>query len=296
VNNPVVLCIAFIANVNDFDSGAMATIAVYHAMTHHYRVDTVHNTWEWDLKPSASARISAVTFGAPAMMVLEAPGTTAEMRKDLKKNIHHIINPDDVIPFCVNRSILMANRFFDGVERTFASLLRTTLPGSELALAVFGRVLRLWTDSNGNFAHYGSLYLLHPYEGDGRTIQCSLVTARRQIPSPPDINDITGLGRFHSMEHYNHCLGETLDRHYTFTEIDSATMMSSLQFRNDCLPPLVITECKGMVHDDKVMISAIIEPSIARFLIKGISIILGDTKLPVSGFSFSMTTSSNQVR
>jgi hypothetical protein len=279
--------------VDHVDSGAMATIAAYHAMAQHYPIGTVHNTWEWELEPSASARISAVTFGAPAMMVLEAPGTTAEIRKNLKKNIHHIINPNDVIPFSVNPSILTVKRFFDSSEETFASLLRTAWPGSELALAVFGRTLRLWTDSNGSFAHCGSLYLLDPYEGSGRTMQCSLVTARRQIPSSPDID---GLKRFHSMEHYSHCLHETLDRrHYPLPEIKSTILMSSLQFQQDCLPPLVITDCKGMVHDDRVVISAIIEPSLVRNFTKGISILLGDTRVPVSEFRFSMTTSSNQV-
>jgi hypothetical protein len=284
------------ANVNHRHSGAMATIAAYHAMTHHYGVRTVHNTWEWELEPSASARISTVTFGAPAMMVLEAPGTTAEMRKDLKKNFHHIINPNDVIPFSINRSILMVSRFVDRSEEIFASLLRTAWPGSELALAVFGRTLRLWTDSNGTFAHYGSLYLLDPYEGNGRTMQCSLITATRQIPSSPELNDIAGLWRFHSMEHYNHCLSETLDCHYPFPEINRTTMMNSLQFQRDCLPPLVITDCKGKVSDDRVVISATIKPSLIRFLTKGITILLGDTRVSVSGFSFSMTNSFNQVR
>ena len=257
-----------------------------------HRVGTVQNTWE----SSASAKISVVTFGSPAMMFLEAPGTTAETRNDLRKNVHHIINPDDFIPFSANCLLRKTSRIINKAEETITKILKASWSGAELAVWAAFKVLRIWGNSNDSFAHYGSLYVLYPYEGESsRTRQCALITARKQIPSLPS-SELAHVLRFHSVNHYYNCMSEAFDWYQDSHDLVAPQRTSLLDFQKDCLEPFSITECEGIVHEDRVMITANIEPLIAQFFIKGVSCIPRDNiRVSVTHFDFSNTPSSNQV-
>ncbi|KAE8334251.1 Alpha/Beta hydrolase protein [Aspergillus arachidicola] len=97
--------------------GAMATIAAYQALIQDYNRESVCNVWQVDVSitdtddlgvepnTNTSRRISAVTFGAPSMMVLAPTGTTAKLPDIFRQNFHHIINRADIVPFVVNDGI-----------------------------------------------------------------------------------------------------------------------------------------------------------------------------------------------
>ncbi|EMD93596.1 hypothetical protein COCC4DRAFT_132601 [Bipolaris maydis ATCC 48331] len=274
--------------------GALATIAAYHAMVR-YHVDAVQNTWE---RNSIHTRISVVTFGAPAMMFLQTPGTTAEMRKDLKKNVHHIINPDDIVPFAANWLLHKKNRAVSKTEQIIMEWLNTTNPSLGVAAFAAFKVLGMWKDNENNLAHYGSLYRLYPYEGNsGRTRQCTLVTAEGLIPSSPVLKSEHGL-EFHCMDHYHDCMVNTIDwvrdsHNAIFPETKTLE-----DFRKTCMEPFEITDCEGIVHEDKVTITAKVKPFLARFFIKSVSHRMDKNGLRVfvNHFEFTNTASENQTQ
>ncbi|KAF3923107.1 Lipase [Dactylellina cionopaga] len=76
--------------------GAMATLAAYLAIAEDNSGGTTVNTWQNE--PDAARKLSVVTFGSPAMMVLEPTATTASLPTCYTQNFHHIINRDDIVP------------------------------------------------------------------------------------------------------------------------------------------------------------------------------------------------------
>lgn len=284
----------------------MATIAAYHVMVQDYATDSVANVWQMNALTTSSdpraarpvtnnlGRISAVTFGAPSMMVLEPAGTTATLPRCFMQNFHHIINPDDVVPFIVNSGIRTANNILTGA----GNLIRATWPDYDWLFTVLGRVLQIWTDNKCPFGYYGRLYLLNSVETDGKRMRCQPVTAPRQLPGTPHA-DLNSTIRFHSMEHYNFCLGQILAHRNEFPDIIPATAMTSEQFYQSCLSlPDTIKGCTLMIYDDKIVVSATINAPLIRFFTKNASFEIENRRhcTPSKNFVFEGSAGANQVR
>ena len=284
----------------------MATIAAYHAMAQDYAIDSVANVWQMnasttntdhrEAEPATDilGRISTVTFGAPSMMVLEPAGTTATLPRCFTQNFHHIINRDDVVPFIVNSGI----RTGGNILTSASNLIRTAWPDAEWLFKVLGRVLEIWTENNRPFGHYGRLYLLGRVETDDKRMRCQPVTTPRQLPSTPpaDFNSTT---RFHSMAHYNLCLGQTLAHRTEFPDFNPVTAMTSEQFYQDCLSlPDTIKGCEAMVYDNKIVVSAAIETPLIQFFTKNVSFEIETRRhcTPSKDFVFEGSPGTNQVR
>jgi hypothetical protein len=284
----------------------MATIAAYHAIAQDYARDSVANVWQTnasttntDHRESEPAteilgRISTVTFGAPSMMVLEPAGTTATLPRSFTQNFHHIINRDDAVPFIVNSGTRAANTILTSA----GNLIRTTWPEADWLFKVLGRVLQIWTDNNCPFGHYGRLYLLDRVQTDDRRMRCQPVTTLRQLPSTPP-SDIDSVTRFHSMAHYNFCLGQTLARRNELPDISHVTGMTSEQFYHDCLPlPDTVEGCAAMVYDDKIVVSATINTHLIQFFTMNVSFEIENRPYctPRKDLVFEGSPGTNQVR
>lgn len=79
------------------DSGALASTSTYLTMIQMIGFTTVPNAWE-----DSKLGLSVITFGSPSCYVAEPHGTTISLRKDFSRNFHHVINPNDYVPFALN--------------------------------------------------------------------------------------------------------------------------------------------------------------------------------------------------
>ncbi|KAF3923047.1 hypothetical protein ABW20_dc0104894 [Dactylellina cionopaga] len=71
------------------------------------------------------------------------------------------------------------------------------------------------------------------------------------------------------MVHYNDLIGKTIYGDNKPFDINQAIAMTSGQFSQDCFSmPRIIENCVGAISDDKIVISAKIQPLLAPFFIK----------------------------
>ncbi|KAK6514539.1 hypothetical protein TWF281_004737 [Arthrobotrys megalospora] len=263
--------------------GAMATIAAYLTMAGDNDIYSVANVWaeetpttNTDSATDAPVKISTITFGAPSMMVVEPAGTTAALPRSLMQNFHHLVNRDDIVPFIVNSGIRTANKILTNAR----NLLKVApiWPEAQWVFNVLARVFEIWTRNNCPFGHYGRLYLLDTVGGDGSKKRCHSITTSRQIPETPAVEL-----RFHSMAHYKLCLGQTLANRTRFSDMNFATVMTSTQFYQDCLPfPAAVEDCEGTVYPDKIVLSATIKVPLIQFFTKNLVFKIGNQKHYVS--------------
>lgn len=283
----------------------MATIAAYHAMAQDYAIDSVANVWQMNASTNTNhqeaetatdilGKISTVTFGAPPMMVLEPAGTTATLPRCFTQNFHHIINRNDIVPFIVNSGIRTANNILTSA----GNIIRTTWPNADWLFKVLGRVLEIWADNNCPFGHYGRLYLLDRVEADDQRMRCQPVITLGQLPRAP-LADLNSTIRFHSIEHYNHCLGRTLAHRNEILDSNPVTAMTSKRFCQDCLSlPDTIKGCAAMVYDNKIVVSATIETPLIQYFTKNVSFEIENRRHRTlsKNFVFKGSLGTNQVR
>ncbi|KAK6497143.1 hypothetical protein TWF506_004618 [Arthrobotrys conoides] len=256
--------------------GAVATIATYHAITEDSDISFARNVWSTEVPTpdkdlqeepviDTSPRISVITFGAPSMMVLEQFGTTATPLKCFTKNFHHIINRDDIVPFILNQSTKKAKEMMEAAQKILA-----IWPDAKAFFGILLKFFEFWAESRQPFAHYGTIYLIDPVEGDSTgIIQCYAIITSRQIPQTPKV-DL----RFHSMDHYNRCLDKTLTDRKEFPElsIGISTALTSTQFYKEFLPlPETIKGCTGVVYPTRVVISCPLSPDLLQYCTKNVS-------------------------
>ncbi|KAK3365563.1 hypothetical protein B0T24DRAFT_682655 [Lasiosphaeria ovina] len=251
--------------------GAMATVTAYLVLGRDTDLQEMANAWE-----APRNGLSVVTFGSPAAMVVEHHGSTAALQKRWAKNFHHVINPDDVVPFALGESPKWIEKFL-----AFA-----TNAGLPVTLQFLLGMLKFWLNnlSSGSFTHYGCIYLV---EMADQTTQCRQITALSQIPqSAPDISK---LRQYHSMDHYAHCLSRTATGGSMAPSMEYATSMTVEEFRQHCWPlPGAIRECSGVVHDNRVTISLTIECRLVQFLLKKVVFKRNGKDVGVSGVEFAL--------
>ena len=105
--------------------------------------------------------------------------------------------------------------------------------------------------------------------------------------------------RFHSMAHYNFCLGQTLARRNELPDISHVTGMTSEQFYHDCLPlPDTVEGCAAMVYDDKIVVSATINTHLIQFFTMNVSFEIENRPYctPRKDLVFEGSPGTNQVR
>ena len=255
----------------------MATLAAHGAMAAH---STMHNVWQPDVAPGPNTRkVSVITFGSPALKVLEPPGSTVELRKDLKKNFHHVIASQDIIPFLANSPV----RFGPKTYGTVKEFLKAAWPQDGLLFDVLGRVLKSWVDQLSLFDHFGSLHVIRPSKGQAAPVKCTLVRSTDDIPQQPDASE---LERFHSMAQYHLSMSQVFAVKKGFvtsagSEIDWKEFPDHFhQF------PALIEGCEGMVNEDKVIVPVSMPSDIAQFLVADVVYSTGGVLTPVTAFRF----------
>ncbi|KAK6360887.1 hypothetical protein TWF730_007002 [Orbilia blumenaviensis] len=256
--------------------GAIATIASYLAIAEDNDISSISNVWhtdeleesinlekrELEADTSVSCRISTITFGAPAMMVLGPGASTSTPPKRFAKNFHHIINRDDIVPFIVNSGTRKATEAFHETSK----ILNVVWPDSLWIFPLLRVCFSAWAVNKCPLAHYGRLYLLDRVEGDSGQIRCHALITSRQIPPTPEIQL-----EYHSMAHYYHCLDKTLTDRKNFLDIDTSTVPNSTDFYRSCLVlPEEIEGCTGTIYPDKIVVLAPIGTPFIRFFMKAV--------------------------
>ncbi|KAK1758805.1 hypothetical protein QBC47DRAFT_409639 [Echria macrotheca] len=251
--------------------GAMATLATYLVLGKDTNLHKIANAWE-----NVHNGLSVVTFGSPAAMVVEEQSSTAALQKRWGTHFHHIINPDDPIPFALGESPKWFAKFF-------AVASRAALP-PQFQLVLW--VLKFWLEnlSRGSFAHYGCIYLV---EMADQIIQCRQITAISQIPQKAP--DGSKFRQYHSMDHYAHCLGTTAQGAILVSPMGYTASMTADQFCQQCWQlPAAIRECSGVVHDNQVTISATVESRLVQFFLKDVMFKRNGKNVCVGSISFAL--------
>jgi hypothetical protein len=263
--------------------GAQATVATYHVLAHAHDLYPIKNAWN-----EGSTGLSAVTFGAPSAMVVESKETTASLRRELFGNFHHVINPDDYIPFILN-----------DVKTKGTKLLQTAATALVKVFPVLGpveepltKLLEYWLSIKKQFAHCGSIYVL---EKDSPRFRYCQITSRRQIPPIPDYMETK---RFHAMSHYMYCFNGHRVASEPLSRIDTSLLLTPTQISEAILPQSTIgSQCICEISDDTITVSIAVRPRISQFFIQQATFKLADDKKPVTMHHFSpMTDGSDQVR
>lgn len=219
-------------------------------------------------------------------MVVESQDTTAMLQHELGKNFHHIINPQDYIPFILNNTMDQVNTSWKRVAETF----KKANPLLHDVLQPLGKFLKYWASCRGQFAHFGCVYLLEARKTDG--IHCRQITEESQIPTIPGIN---GIERFHAMSHYAHCVSRVPEVHKGFQNIDMTTSATSEQFWSTIFPlPGSIQSCVAVVSDTKILITIIINERLAKFLVKEFVFKQGGNNVQVT--KMKLTRKTNDLK
>lgn len=200
------------------------------------------------------------------MVLVEDAKTTAAFQQRLTKNIHHIINPQDMVVFLINEAI----RGSKSLLTWGADLVKSMLPELGIYLEIIKRVLTSLDGMLSNhqgFAHFGCIYLVEPSERG--SIKCLRITSRLQIPHPPPLS-AENLQRFHAMTHYSFCVNGSLNEPDYLLDSRPSGALSSQQFVQNCLPlPEAVRDCTGIIYDDKITVSATIASPLAAHLVVG---------------------------
>ncbi|KAL2676444.1 hypothetical protein Neosp_010202 [[Neocosmospora] mangrovei] len=236
--------------------GAMATIAAYQALvqTNHQSID---NTWG-----DSAVGLSTITFGAPSPMVVESPTTTARLRSRFRRNFHHIINPDDPVPFLASLSMQTIQSMMNKLREVFEAL----LPSFKAHSGALALIFRLWSIGDDKFAHFGRLYLLGIEGGSEQS----------RVPSRET--------RFHVMDHYNYCIGD-IPLNENLVRLSDTGEMQPDTLRQHCLPfsnPIRGGICT--IKDEMAVVSVTLDAPLAGYFIPRISFETQIAERDVTGF------------
>jgi len=199
------------------------------------------------------------------MAVVEDPETTAAIQKRFTRNIHHIINPQDMVVFMINEAIRIGRSLFT----SGAELVREQWPELGIYFDVVCTLVCSTLIARSGFAHFGCIYLIE--KNTLGLIRCLPVISKEQIPCPPP-QEPKNL-RFHRMEHYSYCTNQILhERNWLSDGIPGGTLGAQQFVRNCFSLPETVSECTGLIHDDRITVSATIASTLAVHLVVGVTL------------------------
>ncbi|KAL2069468.1 hypothetical protein VTL71DRAFT_14147 [Oculimacula yallundae] len=248
--------------------GAIATIAAYEVLAQGHHFSAMPNTWNQN-----DLGLSVVTFGSPSAMVLEKVESTAAPRHGLRRNFHHIVNPEDYVPFILNDT-----------EKAFLAFSQAVTFAPAISV-VWKTVLKFWESTRGNFAHFGCIFLLKVQQP---TRYLRQITVSTDIPERPRFIHIT---RYHSMEHYNSCV-RNLDDLQAALGTSYSPYAGALERIDTEILSLASSmgECSATICDSEVTMALTMTSRLSEFLVKSVSFEHEGTQIPVSSFAFMAKT------
>lgn len=250
----------------------MASIATYLVLGRDSHLQEMANAWE-----DAQIGLSVVTFGSPAAMVVENQYSTTALQSRWTKNFHHVINPDDPVPFALAESPKWIEKFFG-----IATSVRLPTP-----LQTSLVMLKYWLNGRrrGSFAHFGCIYLLEIVD---QTLHCRRVTALSQIPSIAP--DVFNFWQYHSMDHYAHCMGRTVSSDpLSPSTAENNDLMTVSQFCQHCWSlPESIRESTAVIQDNRIIVTIIVDSRLVQFLLKKVAFKRNGNEVGISRVEFSL--------
>lgn len=219
--------------------------------------------------------------------------TTAAPIKTLAPNFHHVINPDDVVPFATSELKGWTRQLLDILKNNTniagASARLLGIP-QELARGLLQLVSIIVYSGVGEFAHFGRLYLL---ESKDSNLTCQQVISKKWVPTTPDL---LGFLRFHAMEHYAHCMRRAIPQATRALDLGFQDEIGSHEFASLCWPlPETFITCRGTVSDRSVIVLIEMDTRFVQFFIEGVLFELDGNYFRIDGVCFEPTPTHGLV-
>jgi hypothetical protein len=219
---------------------------------------TVPNAWE-----DSKLGLSVITFGSPSCYVAEPQGTTTSLRMDFSRNFHHVINPNDYIPFALND----ATKRFREFEAVTTHIQKVS-PTIRAMWPLFDFFLDYLAQTEV-FCNLGCLYSIVTERSGIRNYRQILM--EKDIPEPPNPVQVE---RYHSMPHYYTILRDLIASRLpqVLPQLSQRKAMSPEAVPATLLSlPGIVKACSCVVHSDRLTVSVHIDTPLAQYLLKRVT-------------------------
>ncbi|KAJ4007335.1 hypothetical protein NW766_010019 [Fusarium irregulare] len=247
--------------------GALATSSSCLAIFDH---EPIPNAWK-----EGKNGISVITFGSPSCHFNDPGQSSTSWKMHLSKNFHHVINPNDYVPFALNDA---SKRFKQNLS-TLRTPLEAISPTIKMLWPIFENCLDFLSKKTGKFCHFGCMYSISTKVPGIQN--CLQILSARDLPQIPGAREVD---EYHKMSHYFHCvknsIGSRLPQNIV-SQNNSGIMSSDLP--SVILPmPGTVVNCSGVVDINRLTMSLDVDSAIMLYLLGGAFFKRDEREIPLT--------------